>query len=447
MTQLGTEQLTRTRTWRDLDPRPGILLESVELRRTGPADRLDGVDGRARECLDVEIARLGARPRGGLWLVDALEESGLTGRGGAHFSAARKWRAALGSSLRTTVVANAAESEPLSAKDITLLRQRPHLVLDGLACAAETVGATRSVVWIHDGDHYTRRVVEEAIHQRRDAGPAEHPVEIVVAPRGYLSGESSAIAHALGGGPALPTYRGTGRERTTTDPVTLVHNVETLARIAMTARECSPAVGPQVECFAAGPRTTVLTVLTPASRNVIEVWTVASLQEAVAYSSWPSERNPSAVLLGGYGGGWSRWSDVASVEVNEPTMRAAGVSLGAGVVAPVTRNTCGIAETAAIVRYLADSSAAQCGPCLFGLPALAESLEALRAGTARRGDVRRLRADMDAVTGRGACHHPDGATRLVASALETFRIDVDQHAKGRPCAYASATTIPVPRAS
>ena len=49
----------------------------------------------------------------------------------------------------TTVIANGAESEPASAKDRLLLSQAPHLVLDGMALAAEAVGATRAYLCVH----------------------------------------------------------------------------------------------------------------------------------------------------------------------------------------------------------------------------------------------------------------------------------------------------------
>ena len=442
----GVRVGTTGASWPDLLAGTGLLLHAAELPRSDPHPSALS-PGRVTEDLPAHLERVGRRPRGEPWLVEALEEARLAGRGGGHFSAARKWRSALAKGAPIAVVANGAESEPLSGKDATLLRQRPHLVLDGLCCAAETLHAERAVVWLHDSDAATRVVVEEAVAERRSAGFAEPVVTIVSGPSTYLAGESSSIAQALAGGPALPLFRGPSSSRGALvgGNTTLVHNVETLARIALAARECGfdDSRG-RLECFAPGPRSTLLTVLTPSGRHVIEVGAPTSLGAAVR-RVWPEVDQVDAVLLGGFGGMWAAWDEVLGLEVDETSFRAAGWSLGAGIVAPLPSGACGVAETSAILDYLAASSARQCGPCLFGLEALAASLAELRAGAARRGELRRVAADLEAVRGRGACHHPDGAIRLVATALEVFADDLARHAKGHPCAAASSTTIPVPR--
>ena len=440
-------ELERRSSTTPLAARERLLNEPVRLSRTGPADRLDRLDGRARDSWVDHVAALGDRPQGGTWLIDALQEANLTGHGGGHFPVARKWRSMIGTTA-LTVVANGSESECLSAKDAILLRQRPHLVLDGLHCAIETLRAQRGVVWLHEADRYTRRVVEDAIIERRAGGSYEVPVDVVPGPNTYLAGESSAIVRALKGGPALPTFRARrAAPGHAGDSTAVVHNVETLARIGLVARECGiPEAGSRLECFAAGPATSLLTVLSADARQLIEVPRTLSLREALSLTRWSGADAPSAVLLGGYGGLWARWHDVAGVQVNEPAMRLAGGTLGAGIVAPLTASACGVAETARIAAYLAQSSARQCGPCRHGLPALADSVEQLRVARAGRGELRRLSDDLETVRGRGACHHPDGATRLVASALETFSEDFAQHAKGRPCAFAQSSFIPVPDA-
>jgi NADH:ubiquinone oxidoreductase subunit F (NADH-binding) len=108
---------------------------------------------------------------------------------------------------------------------------------------------------------------------------------------------------------------------------------------------------------------------------------------------------------------------------------------------------CGIAETARIARFLADSGARQCGPCLFGLPALADAVASLARGRASRGDLRHLHHWAQEVSGRGGCHHPDGAVRVIASAFQVFADDCASHRRGRPCdGSRSPRLLPFPAA-
>lgn len=407
-----------------------LLLTDAHLTLVGPADPLDPNRATRAESLLDHVARIGARPFGDLALVDLVEQHGLTGHGGAHVPAALKWRSALRSSGPLTVVANGAESEPVSGKDGTLLRQRPHLVLDGLALLAEALGADRAVLWLHGDDAGARDAVLWAIEERRSTLGSQHPVEVVSGPSHYLSGESSAIVRALSGGPALPTAR---RPVDPGAPTTLVHNVETLARLALLAR------GHAV------PATVLLSVLTPTGRRVVEADRGTRLVDVLTGLGWPLDPPPAAVLLGGYGGQWATWEQVGRLTLDEGVMRAHGLSLGAGVVVPLPAGACGLTETAALTAYLASMSARQCGPCLFGLPSIADTLQRLAAGRAPAGELTRLHDDVRAVQGRGACHHPDGVTRLVASAVEVFGRDLAAHADGLVCRGSRRSVLPMPQ--
>ena len=405
-----------------------LLLHPVHWPMTPGADLTDGPEPLIHtEHLVAHRARMGPRPAGGPGLVTVVADAGLTGHGGAHVPMALKWRSAARANGLLTVVANGAESEPLSAKDATLIRQRPHLVLDGLVLAAQSLGAQRAVVWLHGSDAGTRAVVVHALSERRGVGEPGPVVEVVSGPSHYLAGESSAIAQALAGGPALPTVR---RPTTPGAPRTLVHNVETLARLALLAQGV-PSMG-----------TVLLTVVGPHGRQVLEVDRGTPMVAALRAAGWPDGAASPGVLLGGFGGTWASWRDVARAAIDEPALRELGLSLGAGIIAPIPAWACPVAETAAIAKYLAAMSARQCGPCLFGLPALAESVQRLADTTAPRGERKRLAADLDAVTGRGACHHPDGATRLIGSALAVFSQHFEGHARGRACP--GHRTLPVP---
>jgi len=403
--------------------------------------------GGSRHDLTDHLAAFGPRPsaagRHGDQLLEILQDLALTGRGGGHFPVATKWRAALGAGGGGTVVANGAEGEPASAKDATLLQLRPHLVLDGLLLAAETIGADDAVVWLHEGDAATHRAVALALAERRTAGTVGTmgtPVRVVSGPDRYLSGEASAVVRALSGGPALPYLE---RRPAAIEGIgglpTIVHNAETLARVALAAR-----TGSDGESSTGG---TLLTVVGPERRVVLEADPSQTLGAIIAGVLGATDRSrpPSAVLVGGFGGSWVPWSVLDPLEPTEPALRRVGVSLGAGLLLPLPAGGCGLSETAAVLRYLAASSARQCGPCLFGLPAMDELVTAVATGSAKRSDVRQLERFSGQIERRGACHHPDGAIRLVRSAFSVFADDLKRHLSDGPCPGAlRLPTFPVP---
>jgi len=415
-------------------PTEPLFPHAVTVGRSGAVRGPLPSGGHAVQARQDHAAIGSPRPSGGPWLLQVASSAGLKGCGGAHFPAARKWQSALEHAGPVTLVVNAAESEWLSAKDVALLWVHPHLVLDGAAVLAETVGAARIIVWLHESASLTRRSVVAACRERSAKGHQEPPVDIVAAPAAYLSGESTAIRSAVRGGPALPRFHVTRSSRA--DAEILVHNVETLARLAILAGSPSGS---------APDGSRLLTVLTATrERRVVDVPTAMCLSDAVEMAVGCLPRPTSAVLLGGYGGSWARWSDVAGVPVAEEVMREEGHPLGPGIVAPLWHEGCGIGVTSAIADYLARSSAGQCGPCLFGLAAIAESLKRLTSGPARPAELDLLRRDLDVVPGRGACHHPDGAARLVRTALEVFADDVALHASGGSCRRPSSGLIPLP---
>jgi NADH:ubiquinone oxidoreductase subunit F (NADH-binding) len=145
-----------------------------------------------------------------------------------------------------------------------------------------------------------------------------------------------------------------------------------------------------------------------------------------------------AVLAGGYFGTWLPGGAALGTPAAPDALRAAGASFGAGIFLVLPAAGCGLAETARVVRYLAGQGAGQCGPCLNGLPAIADALEQVAYGTESGGRgahgraLRWLRDLFELVEGRGACHLPDGVARLAASALRVFADDVRSHERG-PC--------------
>jgi NADH:ubiquinone oxidoreductase subunit F (NADH-binding) len=351
-------------------------------------------------------------------LVTDLETAGLTGRGGAGFPAWRKASTALGGKS-PVVVANGVEGEPLSRKDATLLQTNPHVVLDGLQLTAEAIGAGRAYLYVPRGS--AAEAATAALTERR-GGHDRVPVAVIHAPERFVSGEESAVIAAVEGRDALPRFR------TVPAPVsgvdgrpTVVHNVETLAHVAMIARH-GPAwfrrTGTPDE-----PGTFLATVSGyVAAPGVYEVPVGIPVDELLAMAGGLA--GTRTVLVGGYHG---VWAPAGSVPMSRAGLAPYGGSPGAGTVHALPANRCPLRFAAEITRYLAEQSAGKCGPCLNGLPAIASTMTVLSVG---RAEARRLEWLTGLVTGRGACHHPDGTVRFVRSTLTTFAADVTAHQHG-----------------
>jgi NADH:ubiquinone oxidoreductase subunit F (NADH-binding) len=381
-------------------------------------------------------------------LADEIASARLTGRGGAAFPTGVKMRTVAAKRGPAVVVANGMESEPASEKDQALLARAPHLVLDGIALAAAAVGASeahlclpRTRDWLIDG-------VLAAIAERQRAGLDPVPLSVHDLPHHYVSSEETSLVHWLNGGEAKPMHtpprpfeRGVGKRPT------LIDNVETLAHVALIARYGAGWFREAGRADAAG---TMLTTVSGAvaQPGVYEIEAGASVGEMLAMAG--ADMGAQSVLIGGYFGTWHDINEVAGLPFTAGGLRPAGAGPGAGVLYVLPPGNCGLAEAARVLRYLASQGAQQCGPCIFGLPAIADDLAQLASARPEGDPIGRMQRRFGQITGRGACHHPDGAVRMAASALQTFGADADAHARRRTCLAAQrgrphAPDLPVPR--
>ncbi|HUC35500.1 MAG TPA: NADH-ubiquinone oxidoreductase-F iron-sulfur binding region domain-containing protein [Acidimicrobiales bacterium] len=362
-------------------------------------------------------------------LLEAIRRSGLTGRGGAGFPSARKWDS-VRRSRHPLLVVNAMEGEPASDKERALLSGAPHLVLDGAQLAAAALGATEIIFCVADDRPDSARRVEDAIYERRAVELEGADVQVLRPPGRYVSGEESALVSWIAGGAATPTFRQQkGVPLTVRRRPTLVHNAETLAHVALIARhgpDWFRAVG-----LPDAPGTALVSASGSVQRpGVYEVELGTPVRQILTRAGLVAPL--CGVLVGGYGGTWLHPDLLDTLYAPQP-LAAAGSSMGAGVLGAVGLFSCGVSETARIATYMAGESAGQCGPCVFGLPAIAGDLTRLARGEGDRSSLARLRHRLDAVAGRGACRHPDGVVRLVRSALAVFAADFEEHARHRPC--------------
>jgi NADH:ubiquinone oxidoreductase subunit F (NADH-binding) len=367
---------------------------------------------------------------GGSALVDELERAGLRGRGGASFPTASKMRAVMAAGERPIVVVNATEGEPASMKDRLLLQSLPHLVLDGAVLAAQALGAQEAIVCVCE-TNADLPSVQRAIGERGSLGEGVQ-LRFSVVPNGYITGQESALVQHLSGGPALPRFTPPMPfQRGVQGRPTLVSNAETLAHLAMIARN---GAGWYRELgIASQPGSTLVTLSGPVAHpGVYEIEHGASLSSLLDAAGGLSA-TVRAVLIGGYAGTWIDARAIHGVTISDEHLAPFGASVGAGVIALLSADACPVAETARLMRWLADQSAGQCGPCVNGLHAIAGTFAQVATGSAGRGAAQNIARLISLTRGRGACRHPDGAVRLVESAAQVFGEELADHARHGSC--------------
>jgi len=395
------------------------VMRISQARLTAGLDRFARIDLATHQQIFGPMQRMTARQ-----LVEAAERVDLRGRGGAAFPFARKMRAVMDSSVarrrRTVIQVNGAEGEPGSVKDAMLLLRSPYLVLGGALLTCRALGAKEIVVGVAEGGPAARSVIEAV-----SAEPElKALVRVAEVPDRFVSGEGGALVNAVNGKAALPP----GRKRRASDNgvgglPTLLSNAETFAQLAVLALlgpDAYASVGTRDE-----PGTVLLTVGGSAVRPaVVEVPTGIPLGVVLDICG---ARPAEGVLVGGYHGKWLPRDLAYDVPVSRAGLEAVGGALGAGIVLPLGEGTCPVGEVARIARYLAKESSGQCGPCQLGLPGIARSLSALAEGAGGMDALDTARRAASAVRGRGACHHPDGTSRFVFSAIEVFTDDLAAH--------------------
>ncbi|WP_415822412.1 hypothetical protein, partial [Mycobacterium senriense] len=325
--------------------------------------------GQAREDL-VTYRKLGgyrplANPDEFLSEIDA---SGLVGRGGAAFPLAVKLRTVRdnGRSLGVPVViANGEEGEPASVKDRWLLRNRPHLVLDGLRLAATIVAADRAYIYVSDPE--SAHSVKSALGEL-DPDALGVTIDMFTVQPGYVAGEETAAVRAINGGPAKPTDKPPRPfEAGVDDRPTLVSNVETLANLPYLQGHSSADYRSQGTALSPG---TFLATITGAGKPPA----LYELPHGLAFTELLSLHGVSAdqvrgALMGGYFAGLLNRS-VLDLTLDHETMRRVGSGLGCGAISVIT-DDCPVAVAASVLAYFDRENAGQCGSCFNGTAAMA----------------------------------------------------------------------------
>jgi NADH:ubiquinone oxidoreductase subunit F (NADH-binding) len=358
-------------------------------------------------------------------LLEQVDLSGLLGRGGAAFPLGTKLRTVRDAGRRgseTVVVANGEEGEPASVKDRWLLRNRPHLVLDGLRLATAIVGARHAYVYVSDTQ--SAAAVAGALGELKPEVFGDTSVSMVTVEPTYVAGEETAAVRRINGGPAKPTDKPPRPfEEGVLGLPTMVSNVETLANLPYIHDHGAQGFRAVGTPMSPG---TFLATITGAGRPaaLYEIPHGAAFSDLLTLHGLSVESVRGA-LMGGYFAGLVN-TDILDATLDHETIRRLGSGLGCGAISLLT-DDCPVAVAASVMSYFGRENAGQCGSCFNGTAAMAAVTSALRGGAATDEDLARLERWSVVLRGRGACGTLDGATNIAASLLRQFPQLVAQH--------------------
>ncbi|MBP7726386.1 MAG: 4Fe-4S binding protein [Candidatus Bipolaricaulis sp.] len=377
-------------------------------------------------------------------VIAAVKQSGLRGRGGAGFPTGTKWelvRAAAGDTKY--VICNADEGDPGAFMDRAILEGDPHSVLEGMAIAAYTVGASRGYVYVRAEYPLAIRRLEVALAQARKLGllgaqifesDFSFDIELRMGAGAFVCGEETALMASIEGRrgeprprPPYPATHGLWGKPT------LINNVETFANVrhivlggpaAFAAVGTEKSKGTKVFALAGKVRNT----------GLVEVPMGITLRELVfdIGGGVPAGREFKAVQIGGPSGGCLPAS-LLDIPVDYDSLSRHGAIMGSGGVIVLDDATCMVNMARFFLEFTADESCGKCVPCRVGTQMMLAILNRIVAGEGTEQDLVRLTEIGDMMKNASLCALGQTAPNPVLSTLRYFPEEYLAHIRDRSC--------------
>ncbi|HUQ64127.1 MAG TPA: NADH-ubiquinone oxidoreductase-F iron-sulfur binding region domain-containing protein [Acidimicrobiales bacterium] len=386
--------------------------------------------------------------------IEELRASGLRGRGGGGFPTGRKWSGVRSSGgTHRYVVANGAEGEPATFKDRAILRANPYQVVEGLAIAAATLGATEAFIGLKASFEPELAAVTRAVSEMQAAGMAgDVPITIVRGPDEYLYGEETALLEVIEGHAPLPRlFRPFEHGLFATAPQsgweshepeaghkhhgaeasnpTLVNNVETLANVPhILARGAKWFRSMGTEQSPGNVVATVVGDVVAPDYGEVELGTpLGDVIDAVG-SGLREGRRVKAVFSG-VANAVITASDLVT-PVSYETMAAIGSGMGAAGFAVYDETACMVDVAREFSRFLYVESCGQCPACKFGTGEITAHLSEIAECRATDEVLDIIAARLKSVTDANRCYLPVEERLVVASILRSFPEEFATHLEG-----------------
>jgi len=377
-------------------------------------------------------------------IINEVKTSVIRGRGGAGFPTGLKWsfmpRNAPGQKY---IVCNSDEGEPGTFKDRDILRYNPHALVEGMAIAGYTIGATQGYNYIRGEFWEPYERFQQAIEDARAAGllgknimgtGIDFDLEVHLGGGAYVCGEETALIESIEGKKGQPRFKPPfpasyglyGRPTT-------INNTETLASIPYIMRNGGQWFADLGTPGSGGTKLFSVSghVNKPGNYEVGMGTPFAELLEMAG--GVRGGRKLKAVIPGGSSTPVVPGHIMMQAKMDYDSIGKAGSMLGAGSVIVMDETTCMVKVLARIAHFYFEESCGQCTPCREGTGWLARVVHRIEHGHGRPEDLDLLMDVSAKIEGHTICALGDAAAMPVASFIKHFREEFEYHIKHGKC--------------
>lgn len=377
-------------------------------------------------------------------IINQVKISALRGRGGAGFPTGLKWsfmpRNVEGQKY---IVCNSDEGEPGTCKDRDILRYNPHQLIEGMAIAGYTIGASKGYNYIRGEFWEPFERFQSAIEEARAAGllgknilgsGIDFDLDVHLGAGAYICGEETALLESIEGKKGQPRFKPPfpasyglyGRPTT-------INNTETLASIPMIMRN-----GGQWFLELGKPNnggTKIFSVSGHVNKpGNYEIGMGTPFSELLEMAGGVRDGHKlKAVIPGGSSTPVVPGDVMMDVNMDYDSIGKAGSMLGAGSVIVMDETTCMVKSLARLSHFYFEESCGQCTPCREGTGWLSRVVHRIEHGHGRQGDLDLLDDVANKIMGRTICALGDAAAMPVASFIKHYRDEFQYHIDHGKC--------------
>ncbi len=377
-------------------------------------------------------------------VINELNSSGLRGRGGGGFPTGKKWAFAKASESEIKYVCcNADEGDPGAFMDRSILEGDPHSVIEAMAIAGYTIGASQGYVYIRAEYPIAVKRLQIAIDQARDYGLLGEDIfgsgfcfdiEIRLGAGAFVCGEETALMTSIEG------HRGEPRPRPPFPAVkglfgkpTVLNNVETYANIAQIILKgadwfssMGTATSKGTKVFALGGKITNV--------GLVEIPMGTTLREIVEEigGGIPNGKKFKAAQTGGPSGGCIPACHI-DTPIDYDNLIALGSMMGSGGMIILDEDTCMVDISKFYLEFTVDESCGKCTPCRIGTRRLLQFLEKITSGKGEMEDIEKIEELALHMKSSSLCALGQSAPNPVLSTMKYFRDEYIAHIKDKTC--------------